>query len=166
MRRELIALATVVSAAAFVLIWHHHTGTTKTAAGSGWVGQLPADTASEIQGMPVLTSSSLVVAPADLALPAIATEPAKLRNACDSADQACIIRPVTVVAPIKRIAPPDLSRATTLKRVEQPHRVDVASTQAEKSRSFDLLDHLPTAATLGRPFTAAGSLVSGWIKRL
>ena len=165
-RRETIALAALATVATLALV---HERQPRGAAGTaaGWFGQLPAEASTGLPAVAPLTSSSLVVSSAELALPAIPAAPARVRDACDSADNSCVIRPLAVAAPVKRVGvPAEAPRAPTSKRAVGMPKPEPVVQASSKERPFNLLDHLPDASTLGHPFSAAGSLVSGWVRRL
>ncbi len=141
--------------------------------GGGWFGELVGNTAGDGPAVAPLSSSSLVVPSTELALPPIVKTPLQVKRSCDSADSGCALRPLPVVAPAKRLALADAVHPLPPRRPTEPAKeaampaaVIGAPNASEKKFSLNPLDHLPDTAALGRPFVAAGSTISGWVKRL
>ena len=168
-RREWVAVVAVVAMTGLAWTCFEGPRTVKQASpAQGWVGELAVTAASGSSEAKPLSSSSLVIPSTELALPAVAKAPLQVKNACDSADDRCAVRPLAVVAPSRRqaSATDGQARPVAVKRAPEVQTVSLASPPAEKKFSLNPLDHLPDAATLGRPFEAAGSMVSGWVRRL
>ena len=172
-RRDTLAIAAAAVVALAALAYGHHgeSGSMKPAA-QGWTGNLTPATAGAVPVEP-MRSSSLVVPKETLTLPPLPAKPiVRAKNSCDSADRLCVVRPIAVIAvPPKRqiaameprgaLVPPGL--------IPMPGPSGpVTKPAAAESKGFSLnpLNHIPDMATVGRPFTAAGQAVSGWIKWL
>ena len=166
-RREWVAIATVATVGGFVLASREAPrAPAEVSAAQGWVGELTAAMPGAPETKP-LSSSSLVVPSAELALPAVAKVPIQIRNACDSADDRCAIRPLSVVAARRQASSTDApGRLAQAKRGPEVQKVTLTNRPAEKQFSLNPFDHLPDSATIGRPFEAAGLMVRGWIRRL
>ncbi len=163
--REVLALAAAAALAGLALAHHEpqHVEVGVPAVG-GWFGELAA--VAGAPEAPPLSSSSLVVPRAALALPPIVRASPQFKAVCDSADDTCALRPIPLVAPTRRPVASDPLRQTAAKRAADVRKATSVGRAADTPFSFNPLDHLPDAATFGRPFEAAGSILSGWVKRL
>jgi hypothetical protein len=170
-RRETIAVG-VATAAVIVAVAYGSATTGKPSVDQGWVGHLAATAPVDAPQPAPFSSSSLVVPKSALTLPPEAAKPVpKVKASCDSADRLCVLRPTVAavaVPPHRQVAmveTPGLLLPPA--DIPPPSRVTAKTVSADrKGFSLNPLNHMPDMAAIGRPFSAAGTVVTGWIKWL
>ncbi|WP_158807655.1 hypothetical protein [Beijerinckia sp. L45] len=174
-RRESLAVTAAVVVAFSALAYAHRSGPEASApVDQGWTGHLTAAASADVVPVEPLRSSSLVVPKASLTLPPLAARPMlHEKKTCDSADRLCVVRlapPVIAVPPRRQVAaidPQNVFLPPAL--IPMPAKATKAAKPvSSESKGFSLnpLNHVPDMSALGRPFSAAGQAVVGWIKWL
>ena len=122
-----------------------------------WTGHLadvPANATVTTGPAEPLSSDSLTVPKAQLALPAMPSKP-KVRP-CDTGPLPCpVAKAVAPVPPARKVATATPTMASQAK-AEKEHGL---------LNTLNPLNHLPDMSTIKRPFAYAGDTVSGWFKR-
>ena len=164
----LVAAAAAITGALASGIHAHQTGTGIPSL--GWTGEL-----SDVQpesvpaSKPAITSASLVVAPAELALPKVAATAAHPRSKiCDGAS--CPTKAAGSLAGPRRpssaasgVASRPSMSAEAVEFVPRPP-ADVGAKHPSLMARLNPLRHLPDVSTVRRPLTAANETIFGWFK--
>jgi len=174
-RRETIMLAAAGIMAGALAYGHH--GMQQSRPGSKdqvWTGQLAAAVPSSAGPAETMSSASLVVPKAQLALlPAPPKPKLHVKANCDSADTACIPRVAApAAAPRKIVGTEDrIAAAEDGSPPRPPGLIPEPAKDATPSKMGAAPDQTPPEhhsilASAGRPFAAIGHAVASWTKWL